>query len=181
MNQRDLRTATALACNVPRLLLELDIDGRCARVSHERAFVPVMPPCLLRAAIIGSGPGWLTRIDGCRLLGPFVDLTPTESGCVIASWQSDDRAHAAFAVIGHQAEIATALRTFDAGDVDVDTIDGLLRVDTALGTGTTTLTAVLEDDIDLVDLSCRIAKALSMSRLHSCIGTDSATSEYGDN
>jgi hypothetical protein len=130
-----LRCATALSCHVPQVALELRLnDGRIARVSHEPAFRPVLPPCALRAALVTvSRPAWCALIEGVDLGGPFVEIH--ESGdTVIVGFESGATAVSTFATTAPPCLLALWMETARPPGIDTALIDGRLHVDPELGT-----------------------------------------------
>ena len=130
-----LRCATALSCHVPDIVLELTLDdGRIAKVSHEHAFRPVMPPCALRLALVTAPrPPWCDHIREVDLRGPFVEIDD-EASTPIATFEHGATAVATFATIAPPCLLAALMDTANPPDIDTTLIDGRLHVDADLGT-----------------------------------------------
>jgi hypothetical protein len=130
-----LRCATAVSCHVPEVMLELTLlDGRIAKVSHEPAFQPVMPPCALRAALVTSRrPQWCGLIHEVDLRGPFVEIDDSAQA-TITTFEHGATAVATFATTAPPCLLAVLMETARPPEIDTALIDGRLHVDPELGT-----------------------------------------------
>ncbi len=139
---------------VPRVLIELPLrDGRVARVSHDPAFAPTLPPCLLRRALVTPlRPDWLRAASGVDMGGPFVDVDPQVPPGVV-SFYDGPTANATFATACPPCLIAAWLHTADPPLVDTSLIDGRISVDTALGTSLVCLRSNALDPTQLVSVA----------------------------